>query len=157
MSHRILLTAVLTASIPVLLAAAPVVHSGEAPRWRPVRTETPLRPVAGTYGTALAASDGRLWIGPARDTDVGDGPPQVTAVGGLGGGGGTGSVRGGWDAGPTILVRPALPLPGGMGSGSPRSFGPFRPALPSAASGGYTRAFERCFSVCLVLVQTGSR
>ena len=81
MRHRILSTAVLTAITPVLLAAAPAVHSRGAPRWRPVRTETPLRPVAGTYGPALAASDGRLWIGPARDTDVGDGPPQVTAVG----------------------------------------------------------------------------
>ena len=81
MRHRILSTAVLTAITPVLLAAAPAVHSGGAPRWRPVRTETPLRPAPGTYGPALAASDGRLWIGPARDTDVGDGPPQVTAVG----------------------------------------------------------------------------
>lgn len=55
--------------------------ANDAPRWRPIRTEIPARPVSGAFGPAVAVTEGRLWIGPARDMDVGDGPPQVTAVG----------------------------------------------------------------------------
>ncbi len=35
----------------------------------------------GAFGAAVALSEGRLWVGPARDADLGAGPPQVWALG----------------------------------------------------------------------------
>ena len=53
----------------------------EAPGpWAWVRTITPPEPEPLAFGPAIAADGGTLWIGPARDDDVGDGPPAVTAV-----------------------------------------------------------------------------
>ena len=73
------LAACFTVSCAVIALAASAAN--DAPRWRPVRTEIPAQPVSGAFGPAVAVTEGRLWIGPARDTDVGDGPPQVTAFG----------------------------------------------------------------------------
>lgn len=40
----------------------------------------PPVPVAGAFGAAVSWAEGRLWVGPARDWDVGVGPPQVWAL-----------------------------------------------------------------------------
>lgn len=80
-TERTLLAAALIAACtaPAARAADPL------PPWRWVRTVAPRHAVPATFGAAVASSDGRLWIGPSRDLDVGDGPPQVTAVGILAG------------------------------------------------------------------------
>ncbi len=75
------LVALAAPTAPHMLGTATVLAAHDAPRWRPVRTEIPARPVSGAFGPTVAVTEGRLWIGPARDTDVGDGPPQVTAFG----------------------------------------------------------------------------
>lgn len=48
--------------------------------WTWVRTVTPPVPGPLAFGPAIAADGGTLWIGPARDHDIGDGPPEVTTV-----------------------------------------------------------------------------
>lgn len=80
-TERTLLAAALIAACtaPAARAADPL------PPWRWVRTVAPRHAVPATFGAAVSSSDGRLWIGPSRDLDVGDGPPQVTAVGILAG------------------------------------------------------------------------
>jgi hypothetical protein len=65
--------------------ACPARAADALPSWRWVRTVAPQHATPGSFGAAVSSSDGRLWIGPSRDLDVGDGPPQVTAVGILAG------------------------------------------------------------------------
>jgi hypothetical protein len=60
--------------------AAPVTPGDATMRWRALAPLQPTRAVAGLFGDALGVGDDRLWIGPLRDWDVGDGPPQVTAL-----------------------------------------------------------------------------
>jgi hypothetical protein len=81
MCFLVALAASAVPTVPHTLGTVTASAANDAPRWRPVRTEIPARPVFGTFGPAVAVTEGRLWIGPARDTDVGDGPPQVTAFG----------------------------------------------------------------------------
>lgn len=68
------IAATLFASAPHAVAAPP----GAAWRW--VRTVRPERAVAGTYGPAVAAGGGTLFIGPVRDTDIGDSLPRLAAL-----------------------------------------------------------------------------
>lgn len=46
-----------------------------------VCTLHPGKHVPGAFGAAVALSEGRLWVGPARDRDIGVGSPQVRALG----------------------------------------------------------------------------
>lgn len=53
----------------------------EQPPWRWHGAVEPPAPVPGAFGAAVAMSEGRLWIGPCQDRDLGQGPPQVWALG----------------------------------------------------------------------------
>jgi hypothetical protein len=68
------------ASAGIAATAGPTAHTGTA--WQAACTIYPPPPAQpGQFGAAVAMSEGRLWIGPARDADLGVGPPQVWALG----------------------------------------------------------------------------
>lgn len=70
-----------TAALAAALAAATLAPAAPpADAWRWVRTIRPERAAAGTYGPAIAATSGTLFIGPLRDTDLGSSLPGATAV-----------------------------------------------------------------------------
>lgn len=50
-------------------------------RWVHRQTIHPRPDRPGSFGPAIAAAAGWLWIGPGRDTDIGDGPASVTVLG----------------------------------------------------------------------------
>jgi hypothetical protein len=52
---------------------------------------------------------------------------------------------------------PCPALTGQYGQRFPRSFGPFRPALPSAAGGGYTRRLECGSDRCVTMARNRKR
>ncbi len=56
-------------------------HHAALPPWSYACTLHPPRLEPGGFGAAVALSEGRLWIGPSRDADLGEGPPQVWALG----------------------------------------------------------------------------
>lgn len=85
------------AVMSVVLGSAPEGHGAPRPRphpspaprpaaaespgpWAWVRTVMPPEPEPLAFGPAIAADGATLWIGPARDHDLGDGPPAVTAL-----------------------------------------------------------------------------
>ncbi|MFM1935674.1 MAG: hypothetical protein RI990_633 [Planctomycetota bacterium] len=64
--------------------AEPAAHRSSDASHGPWRHRETLRPRPirdRAYGAAIAASAGSLWIGPGRDTDIGDGPATVTVLG----------------------------------------------------------------------------
>jgi hypothetical protein len=48
--------------------------------WQWTRSAAPATPVPLAFGPAVAADGATLWIGPARDDDIGDGPPQAASL-----------------------------------------------------------------------------
>ncbi len=63
--------------LPSCLAAP---AAAQAHAWALLHQVPAPRPVAGAFGAAISLSEGRLWVGPSRDLDVGEGPPQVWAL-----------------------------------------------------------------------------
>lgn len=50
------------------------------PGWSWERTVRPAHPEPLAFGAAVASAGGALWIGPARDQDIGDGPPWASGL-----------------------------------------------------------------------------
>ena len=61
--------------------SAPAAAASEAAfPWRWIRSAVPVLPAPLAFGPAVAADGDTLWIGPSRDDDIGDGPPQAAVL-----------------------------------------------------------------------------